>query len=229
MQLQRRGPAPATATVVVLAAATADAATTAAAPAQARSCRSNDDCGGGLCVPKAGTKALSDAEDFLGRAMSLQYLVTRLGDSSSSSPLQTIQQRVREDMNIWPSQTGARRGRHQRRGSGGAAHERAAAADAGRRMDAERRDAGGLIIRQFSFALPKAPITTDAQKVYVNINGDSAGLHLDKVIGDLQTFLQDIEVVVAPVNKLITFASPTAARSLRRAGRERCCSTSVRS
>src|ERR1700721_1330434 len=82
---------PAAPAVVTLAAPTpaAFAPTRVVAPAHAsRPCWSNDDCGAdhtrGLCVPKALTKEQSDAGDFLGRAMSLDDLVTGLGDSSSS-------------------------------------------------------------------------------------------------------------------------------------------------
>jgi hypothetical protein len=155
-------------------------------------------------MPKAGTRELADAEDFLGRAMSLQYLITRLGDSSSSSPLATIQQRVREDMSTYGHLK-------QGRGADGTSVGQGApltSAQMQEMQDAAWMQSGAtqadLIIRRFSFALSKAPITTDAQKVYTDINGDSTGLHLDQVTRDLQTFLQDIEVVVAPVNKLIT-------------------------
>jgi hypothetical protein len=152
-----------------------------------------------------GTKELSDAEDFLGRAMSLHDLVTRLGDSSSSSPLMTIQQRVREDMSTY--------GRiKQGQGADGTSVVGQGAPPTNAQMqqmqDAAWMQSGAtqadVIIRQFSFALSKSPITTDAQAVYTDIAGDAAGLHLDKVVSDLQTFLQDIEVVAAPVYNLIT-------------------------
>ncbi len=150
-------------------------------------------------MPKAGTKEQSDAEDFLGRAMSLRDLITRLGDSSSSSRLMTIQQRVREDMSTYGRLASGR---------GADGTSQGAPLTNQQMQDAAWMQSGATqadeIIRQFSFALSKAPITTDAETVYADITGDRADLHLDQVTGDLQTFLQDIEVVAAPVNKLIT-------------------------
>jgi hypothetical protein len=200
------GPAPATVTVVVPATPTVAVATSAVAPAHARSCRSNDDCSadhtGGLCMPKAETRELSDAEDFLGRAMSLRDLVTRLGDSSSSSRLGTIQRRVRDDMSMY-GRIASGRGAD---GKGGVGQEAPLTNE--QMQDAAWMQSGATqadaLVRQFSVALSRAPITTDAEKVHTDITGDGIALHLDRVISDLQTFLQDIEVAVAPVNKLIT-------------------------
>jgi hypothetical protein len=156
-------------------------------------------------MPRARTKELSDAEDFLGRALSLHQLIIRLGDSSRSSPLTTIQQRVREDMTTY--------GRLKQGGdadgtSGVAQAAPLTSAQMQQMQDAAWMQSGATqadwSIRGFSHALSASPLTTDAQKVYVDITGDSAGLHLDQLISDLQTFLQDIEVAVAPVNELIT-------------------------
>ncbi len=156
-------------------------------------------------IAPARTKELSDAEDFLGRAMRLHDLITRLGDSSSSSPLRTIQQRVREDIATY--------GRLEQ---GLAADGTSVVAQGARPTSAqmqEMQDAAWMqsgatqaewSVGQFSHALSGPPITTDAQKVHADITGDGTGLHPEQVISDLQTFLQDIEVVVAPVNKLIT-------------------------
>lgn len=193
--------APATGTVVVPA---ASAVAVAVAPPRARSCRSDSDCGAnrsaGLCTPRPGTRELADAEDFLARAMSLHDLVTRLGDPSSSSPLATIQQRVREDLTKY--------GRiAQGQGPDGSDGQGARLTDE-QMQDASWMQSGAtqadVLIRQFAFALAKSPLTTDAQTLHADIAGDSAGLHLDKVASDLQAFLQDIEVVAAPVNDLIT-------------------------
>jgi hypothetical protein len=192
---------PAAPAVITLAAPTPAASTPATPVAPARSCRSNDDCGadhaGGLCLPKASTKELSDAEDFLGRAMSLDDLVTRLGDSSSSSRLATIQERVREDMTTYG---------HLAQGRG--TDSQGAPLTNAQMQDAAWMQSGAtqadVLIRQFAHALSKSPITTDAQTLQIDITGDSAGLRFDKVVDDLQTFLHDIEVVVEPVNKLIT-------------------------
>jgi hypothetical protein len=153
-------------------------------------------------MPKTGTKELSDAEDFLGRAMSLHDLITRLGDTSSSSPLVTIEHRVREDMS-----------KYGRRAQGNAGDGTSAGGQGTRLTNEQMQDAAwmqsgatqaDMIIRQFSFALSRAPITTDAQKVSTDITGDRGGLHLDQVIGDLQALLHDIEVATAQINQLIT-------------------------
>jgi hypothetical protein len=182
----------------------ASAPTRVVAPAHASPlCWSNDDCGAnrGLCVPKAPTKEQSDAEDFLGRAMSLDDLVTSLGDSSSSSRLATIEQRVREDMTTYG---------HLAQGRG--TNNQGAPLTNAEMQDAAWMQSGAtqadMLIRQFAHALSKSPITTDAQAIQTDITGDSAGLHLDKVVDDLQTFLHDIEVVVAPINQLITLREP---------------------
>jgi hypothetical protein len=187
-------------------------ATTALAPAHDRPCRSDDDCGanhtGGVCMPKVATKELSDTEDFLGRAMSLHDLITRLGDSSSSSQLATIQQRVREDLSKY-AHIASGRGADGDAGTGDIAQRGPlTSAQMKERQDAAWMQSGAaqaqVIIRQFAIALSKSPITTDAQKVYADVPGDGAGLHLDKIVSDLQTFLHDIDVVVAPIDKLIT-------------------------
>jgi hypothetical protein len=65
-----------------------------------------------------------------------------------------------------------------------------------------------MIILQFSNRLSSSPITTDAQNVSADILGDRAGPHLDKVISDLQTFLQDVAVVLAPINELVSYGGP---------------------
>jgi len=199
---------PAAPVVVTLAAPApaASAPTIVVAPAHASPlCWSNDDCGAnhtrGLCVPKALTKEQSDAEDFLGQAMSLGDLVTRLGDSSSLSRLATIQQRVRDDMTTY-----------SQRAQGRGADPQGAPLTNAQMQDAAWMQSGAtqadMLIRQFAHALSKSPITTDAQAIQTDITGDGAGLHLDKVVDDLQTFLHDIEVVVAPINKLITLREP---------------------
>ncbi len=54
----------------------------------------------------------------------------------------------------------------------------------------------------------RSPVTTDAQAVSADITGDNEGLHLEKVTGDLQTFLKDIEDAVAQVNQLINLREP---------------------
>jgi hypothetical protein len=185
---------------------TVTAPTTTVATAHAPSCRSNADCGaghtGGLCVAKPVTKELSHADDFLERAMSLHNLITSLGDSSSSSQMMTIQQQVRADLSTYsqiasgrvPSSANDTRTQVQQM------------------QDAAWMQSGAtqayVIIRQFSSALSTVPITTDAQTVYTDIAGDNTGLHLDKVISDLQTFLKDIDVVVAPNNELVGYREP---------------------
>jgi hypothetical protein len=87
------------------AAATVAVAPAAAAPARPAACGSNDDCStnhtGGLCVPKPVTKELSDAEDFLERAMSLHDLIASLSDSSSSPQIKPILRQVREDISTY--------------------------------------------------------------------------------------------------------------------------------
>ena len=199
---------PAAPAVVTMAAPTpaASAPTRVVAPAHASPiCWSNDDCGAshtrGLCVPKALTKEHSDAGNFLGRAMSLDDLVISLGDSSSLSRLATIRQRVREDMTTYG---------HLAQGRG--TDPQGAPLTNAQMQDAAWMQSGAtqadMLIRQFAHALSKSPITTDAQAIQTDITGDGAGLHLDKVVDDLQTFLHDIEVVVAPINKLITLREP---------------------
>jgi hypothetical protein len=166
-------------------------------------CWSDGDCGANhthrLCVPKALTNAQSDAEDFLGRAMSLDDLVTSLGDSSSLSRLATIQQRVREDMTTYSNLAHGT-------DSQGASLTNAQMQDAAwMHSGATQAD---MLIRRFAHALSTSPITTGAQAIQTDITGDGADLHLDKVVDDLQTFLHDIEVVVAPINELITLREP---------------------
>ncbi len=71
-------------TVIVPAASTAALATPAVAPWRAPPCTSDVDCnanqGGGPCMPNASTRELSDAEDFLERAMRVPE-VTELHDA----------------------------------------------------------------------------------------------------------------------------------------------------
>jgi hypothetical protein len=202
-------PAPATVTVVVAAAAPVAVATPALAPAHARSCRSNDECGaihpGDLCLAPAGTKELADAEDFLGRAMSLYYLITRLGEESGASPLTALQKRARDDV--------AKYGRiaQGRGGADGNGVGQGVSLTNAQKQDAAWMQSGATqadwSIQQFAQAL-SGPIKTDAPKIYADIAGDSEGLHFDRLIGDLQTFLRDIEAAVAPVNTLITLREP---------------------
>src|SRR6202041_143134 len=121
-----------------------------------------------------------------------------LGDTSGSSQLTTIHQRVRDDMLMYGRMA-------QGRGADGTSQSTPpTSAEMQQMQDAPGMQSGAtqadMSIRQFAHALSSSPITTDAQKVHADITGDSAGLHLDQVISDLQTFLQDIEVVVAPVN-----------------------------
>jgi hypothetical protein len=172
-------------------------ATTPIAPAPARPCRSNG------------------ADDFLDRAMSLNDLITRLGDSSSSSPIMTILQQVREDMTKYGEM---KQGRIPGGADGaGGTSFLAQGAPPTREQIQQMQDAAWMqsgatqadwIIRQFLHGLSTAPVTTDGQQVYADIAGDSAGPHLDKVIDDLQTYLKDIEVVVAPVHKLVDYRDP---------------------
>ena len=197
-------------------AATVAVATTAVAPAHAPRCWSNDDCdvnhSGALCMPTAVTKEQSDAEDFLGRAMRLHKLIISLGDSSSSSPIKTILQQVREDLSTYSQiaqgrvPSGADAGGGTRSVAEGAP---LTTAQMQRMQDAAWMQSGAtqadMIIRQFLNSLSTSPITTDARNVYTDVTGDSAGLHLDKVISDLQMFLKDIEVIVAPINTLVGY------------------------
>jgi len=157
-------------------------------------------------MPKAGTKELSDAEHFLERAMSLRDLITGLGDSSSSSPIMTILQQVQEDLSTYGQIASGR-------GAGGTSSVAQGAPLTSAQMK-QLQDAAWLqsgatqadgSIRQFLSGLSTSPITTNAQAVYTDITGDGAGLHLDKVISDLQAFLKGIEAVVAPLNTLVGY------------------------
>ena len=199
------GPAPATVSVVVPAMTPGAVATIAVAPARGPSCRSDANCGadptGGLCLPKAVTNELADAEDFLARAMRLDDLITRLGDSSSSSELTAIRKRVREDVSAYGRAT------QERGADGGSAVAQGVpltSAQVQEMQDAAWMPCGATqadwSIQPFAQALSAAPVTTDAQKVHADITG----LDVDHVISDLQTFLQDIEVAVAPVDSLIS-------------------------
>ena len=65
-----------------------------------------------------------------------------------------------------------------------------------------------VFVRQVASGLSSAPITTDLQKVYADIAGDGTGLQPDTVISDVQTFLEHIEAVVGPSNKLAGYRYP---------------------
>ena len=210
------GPAASTVTAPTAPVAPAQTvATTPVAPAHAARCWSNDDCGanhgGGLCVPKAVSKEQADAEAFLERAMSLHDLITSLGDASSASPIKTILQQVQEDLSTYSQ---IAHGRVQPDADAGGDTSSVAQGKARRTPEEQMQDAAWMqsgaaqarmIIRQFANRLSTSPITTDAQNVHADITGDSTGIHLDKVIGDLQTFLKDIEVIVAPINTLVGY------------------------
>jgi hypothetical protein len=188
------------------AAATVPMATTAVAPAHAPPCWSNDDCSanhtGGLCMPKAATKELSDAEDFLERASSLHNLIASLADTSSSSPFTTILQQVREDLSTY-----SRLANGQGIPPGADAPPTPDQRQAAAWMQSGATQAF-VIIRQFRGGLSTSPIATDARKVYIDVTGDGTGLHPDTVISDLQTFLHDLEVVLAPIDSLVGVRMP---------------------
>jgi hypothetical protein len=182
------------------------APTPAIAPPQSPACWSNDDCSvnrtGGLCMPKAATKELSDAEDFVGRAMSLQSLVTGLADTSSSSLLTPILQQVRGDLTKYGR---LKQGEDAPPGADGpptAAQMQAAAWMQSGVTQAE------MVIRQFQHGLATPPVSTDARKVFTDVTGDGTGLHPDTLTGDLQTFLHDLEVVLKPVDTLVDIRMP---------------------
>lgn len=206
--------APAPATVVVVRPEAPNATVVMKVAAPAPPCRSNDDCGvntGGLCMPKPVTKELSDAEDFLDRAMSLDSLITRLGDKSRSSPTMTILERMQQDLSMY----GQIAQGHVPPGvdaTGATAVAQGAPPTGAQMQDAAWMQSGvtqaDMIVRRFLFALSRSPITTDAQKVHADITGDSGGLHLDEITSDLQAFLHDIDVVVAPINKLVGYRAP---------------------
>jgi hypothetical protein len=184
--------------------------TPADAPANARPCRSNDDCGanhaGGLCVPKAVNKELSDGETFLERAMSLRDLITSLGDTSSASPMKTILQQVRKDISTY-SQIAQGRFAGADAGSGADSGAQEPPFTRQQMQDAAWMQSGAtqadMLIQQLAHRLSNAPITTDAQKVHADILGDSTGPHLDQVVSDLQTLLKDIQAAVAQINQLL--------------------------
>jgi hypothetical protein len=188
-------------------------ATTADAPANARPCRANDDCGanhaGGLCVPKAVNKELTDGETFLERVMSLHDLITSLGDTSSSAPMNTILQQVRKDLSTY-SEIAQGRVPGAEAGSGGgsgAQEPRFTREQLEQMQDAAWMQSGAtqadMLIQQLANRLSNAPITTDAQKIHADILGDSTGPHLDQLVSDLQTFLKDIQAAVAQINRLL--------------------------
>ncbi len=184
-------------TAITVPAATPVAGETTAA-AHDPSCRSNADCraerGSGLCMPKPTTPELSDAEDFLEQAMSLDKLVTSLADSSRSSAMQWILRQARDDTS-----------EYGRLAQGGLAPGANAPATDEEMQHAAWLQSGSTQAEQFvqriTYGLSTPPVTTDAQKVYADITGE--GRHLDEIVGDLQTFLRDIEVVLDPSKKLI--------------------------
>jgi hypothetical protein len=189
---------PATSTINVPA-ATPGAAPTDVAPAHARACWSSGDCDG-LCMPKGATKEQSHAGEFLVRAMSLHDLVTRLADTSSSAQMKTTEQQVQEDLLSYA-----------RRAQGEVPPDAAPATDAQMQHAAWLQSGAAQaqwLIRAFAEGISNAPITTDTQKVQADIRGDGAGVQLDTVIGDLQTFLKDLDVVLAPVKNLIAVRMP---------------------
>ena len=166
--------------------------------------------------------APAPAEDFLSRAMSLDNLITRLGDTSSSSPIPAILEQVHEDLVMYSQIS---RGNVPPGAS--AAGVTGVVAPGSPLTNEQMQDAAWMqsgatqaevIIRQFLFALSKSPITTDAQKIYADITGDSTGIHLDEVTGDLQTFLHDIEVVAAPINNLVDLREPDGSLPPPRSG-----------
>jgi hypothetical protein len=179
-------------------------------------------------MPKPVTKELSDAENFLERAMSLQHMITRLGDTSNSAPIMLVLQQVREDLTMY-SQIAS--GRALPSADGGATPVAAGTQptqptkeERDQMQDAAWMQSGAtqanVFIRQFLNGLSTSPITTDAQAVYADILGDSTGLHADKLISDLETFLRDIEVVAGPASKLAGYREPDggAARPRSAAG-----------
>jgi hypothetical protein len=200
--------APATEATVAPVATTVAVATTA--PPPPRSCTSNADCGhdhtGGLCMPKPETRELADAEDFLGRAMGLYDLSARLRDPQSSSGLRTIQGRAHADMLTYGSIASGRGG--DGTNVDGQGTPLTTAQTQQMHQDAAWMQSGAvqaeMFIGQFAFAVSRPPLTTDARAVYSDLMGDGTGLHGEQIVRDLQTFLRDIEVAAAPVNKLIT-------------------------
>jgi len=148
-------------------------------------------------VPKPVSKELSEGEDFLGRVMSLDDLVLRLGDTSNSSRLAMVQQRVKDD--LWTYS-------HIAQGQGTDAQGQPLTNT--QMQDAAWMQSGAtqaqVLIHGFAHALSNAPISLDAQKVRSDIAGDGTGLNPGQVIDDVQTFLKDLEVAAAPVNRLIT-------------------------
>lgn len=197
--------APAPATVTLPAAMPAGATVAVAVgPARPRPCRSNDECAtsdtGGLCMPAATTKDLSDAEELLARAMTLQSLIAGQSASSSAARLKAILQQVQDDMSTYGRQ------------AQGEVPQGDAPATNAQMQHAAWLQSGATqakwIIGEFSHRLAHSPVTADAQKVYADIMGDSAGLHLDAVVGDLRTFLRDIEAASADVERLVDLRMP---------------------
>jgi hypothetical protein len=171
--------------------------------ARDRTCRSNADCSAeratGLCMPKAASKELSDAEDLLQRAVTLANLVTRLADPSSASGMQTIVRQVHEDDL-----------EYGRLKQGGVAPGANAPPTSEEMQHAAWLQSGTTqaeeLVVQLAHGLSTAPVTTDAQKVYADITFDDR--RLDRLVGDLQTFLHDIELVLDPSKKLIAVRMP---------------------
>ena len=151
-------------------------------------------------MPQTVTKDQLAAEDFLERALRLHGLVTSLGDTSSSAEIPTILQQVHNDLVTYS---------HTAQGNPPDAGDGVAQAPltSAQMQDAAWYGSGAtqadMIIRQFSYRLSHAPIKTDAQTLYVDITGDSAGLHLNKVVSDLQALLKELDAAVAQMNMLV--------------------------
>jgi len=183
------------------------------------------------CASKAMTKELSNAQEFLARAMALHDLITSRGDTSRSSPMQTIQQQVQGDLVMYGQIANGRVSAGA--GNAGGASAVAPGTPPTRDQMQQMQDAAWMqsgvtqaqvFVRQVASGLSSAPITTDVQKVYADIAGDGTGLQPDTVISDVQTFLEHIEAVVGPSNKLAGYrdadgsvpAPSTAAGALSR-------------